>query len=531
MAERNSETGRQDPAGGGVARERLLLRLQPLRRMSAAARYVCATAFIVLAFAARLVVPGEFAAFPFTFLIFLPAVVLAALLFGRGTGFYATILSALLATDFLRTAFSELRVTVALVGFVGVGAFISTVLEALSITVERLAESEQRFRRFLENAPQPMWLLRPDGTIEYLNAAFRSYAGFTAMPSLEGWIEAVHPDDHEEFLALRRRALRDGVAWHCEVRLRRAAEDAWRWHAADVKPLHRDDGSIFAWVGSSIDIHELRRLNQELEARVAERSAELRKSEDALAEARKMEAIGRSAGTIAHDYNNILQAVIGNLILIDRRTGQDPRLKKLVENALAGAERGERLAQELLAFARRQKLEPEPIEVNAAITDLRELLVRTLPAEIELRTEFAKGLPPAMADLGQLERALLNLVLNGRDAMLPEGGVLTILTGLGTPADLRGEFVQIAVRDTGHGMLPEVRERAFEPFFSTKPRGSGTGLGLSQVYGFARQSGGTVALDTVPGDGTTIRLFLPVAAPSPAAATAIPETVGEPRRA
>jgi signal transduction histidine kinase len=266
---------------------------------------------------------------------------------------------------------------------------------------------------------------------------------------------------------------------------------------------------------------ELRRLNESLERRVAERARELRERDQALLEARKLEALGRSTGMIAHDFNNIMTAAIGNLTLLERRVKTDPRLLKLAAEARHAVERGERMAQQLLAFAGKQRLEPRPVDVNAAVRGIEDLLVRTLGREIRLRKALAPDLRPALADLDQLERALLNLVTNARDAMRPQaGGVLSIETenvqlapGEIASADelAPGPYVRLTVRDTGTGMPPEVREHAFEPFFTTKPAGAGTGLGLSMVYGFAHQSKGWLTIDSAEGKGTAVNVYLPQA--------------------
>jgi signal transduction histidine kinase len=261
-------------------------------------------------------------------------------------------------------------------------------------------------------------------------------------------------------------------------------------------------------------------LNETLEARVAERTAALRSSEAALAQAQKMEAVGRLTGGIAHDFNNLLTAVVGNLELLQLRVADDERGLRLAGAAFQAAMRGARLTSQLLAFSRTQKLSLKATDINAILRGMDELLARTVGPLIELRLLPEPAIRPALADANQLELALLNLTINARDAM-PEGGRLTIATGRQVIAlseggdgefDLRpGRYAVVSVADTGTGMPPEVLARAMEPFFTTKAIGQGTGLGLSQVYGIARQSGGDLRIESFPGRGTTVRILLPEA--------------------
>jgi CheY-like chemotaxis protein len=227
-----------------------------------------------------------------------------------------------------------------------------------------------------------------------------------------------------------------------------------------------------------------------------------------------MEAIGQLTGGIAHDFNNLLTAVVGSLDLLLRRTDEE-KVRKLARNALRAAERGADLTTQLLAFSRRQRLSPTPVQPNEVITGMGDLLGRAIGSHIEIETRLDPDLWLALADPTQLEVMLLNLAINARDAM-PAGGRLIITTRnlARVPAALAGElepgaYVEIAVIDTGVGMAPSVLAKAFEPFFTTKPLGKGTGLGLAQLYGFAKQSGGTARIDSEEGKGTTVTIFLP----------------------
>src|SRR5947207_86849 len=279
---------------------------------------------------------------------------------------------------------------------------------------------------------------------------------------------------------------------------------------------------------------QLEALNAELERRVAERTAELaqtnadlerrveertREREAALAqvhEMQKVESLGQLTGGVAHDFNNLLMAVLGNLDLLRKYTGDDPKLRRLIDGAIQGAERGATLTKRMLAFARRQELKPETVNVPSLVDSMVEMLRRSLGPGIEIVTDFAPDVPATRVDPNQLELALLNLGLNARDAMETDGKLTisarceTIRTGEvpGLPA---GEYVCIAERDTGHGMDETTLKRATEPFFTTKGAGRGTGLGLSMVYGLVAQSGGGMRITSQVGAGTTVELWLPVA--------------------
>jgi signal transduction histidine kinase len=264
----------------------------------------------------------------------------------------------------------------------------------------------------------------------------------------------------------------------------------------------------------ALDSRTLVRANRTLSAEMAERE----KAEAALRQSQKMEAIGRLTGGIAHDFNNMLAIVLGSLDLLVRRyPNADPGLLKFADNAMAGAKRAAALTQRLLAFSRLQPLNPKPADIAKSMNDMSDLLRRTLGENIVVETVAAGGLWRAHIDVAQLETAILNLAINARDAM-PSGGRLTIETA-NTYIDRSyaaegedvspGQYVMVAITDTGTGILPEVLSQVFEPFFTTKPQGLGTGLGLSQVHGFIKQSGGHIRIYSEIGHGTTIKLYLP----------------------
>ena len=243
-------------------------------------------------------------------------------------------------------------------------------------------------------------------------------------------------------------------------------------------------------------------------------------AEGVLREAQKMQAIGQLTGGIAHDFNNLLTVILGNLHFVQNKPGDEAKLKIHVERATWAAQRGAALTRQLLAFARKQPLAPAAIDLAAAMPDLVPLLRRTLGEHIDVRYVETAGLWPAMADAAQLESAVLNLALNARDAM-PNGGRLTIELAnkvldedyaRGHAEVSAGDYAMLAVSDTGHGMTPEIVARVFEPFFTTKRDGQGTGLGLAMVFGFVKQSNGHVKVYSEPGEGTTVRIYLPRAA-------------------
>nr|WP_295370341.1 response regulator [uncultured Sphingosinicella sp.] len=256
--------------------------------------------------------------------------------------------------------------------------------------------------------------------------------------------------------------------------------------------------------------HDLAAANDRLTAEIAERE----RAEARLLQAQKMEAVGQLTGGIAHDFNNLLTAVIGSLDLLLRRS-EDEKARRLAKNALQAAERGAQLTAQLLAFSRRQRLSPAPLHPNEIVSGMGDLLARSIGAHVRVETRLDPTLWKALADPTQLELMLLNLAINARDAM-PAGGRLTIATQNVEPVPPQlaselspGQYVAISVSDTGTGMSPSVLARAFEPFFTTKEQGKGTGLGLAQLYGFAKQSGGTARIESREGEGTTVTLYLP----------------------
>lgn len=274
----------------------------------------------------------------------------------------------------------------------------------------------------------------------------------------------------------------------------------------------------------------LEKRNAELQREMAERA----RAEDTLRQVQKMDAVGRLSGGIAHDFNNLLQSVSGNFELIRRVSDNGSRVRLWAEAGLRSADRGAKLTAQLLAFSRAQQIEAKPLIVSDLIFRLHELLIRTLGPLIDIFLDLDSDRVPVLADATQLEMAVLNLAINARDAM-PNGGKLTIATravDILSDAELqRGQYVELSVTDTGAGMPPDVVSHAFDPFYTTKETGKGTGLGLSQVYGMARQGGGTARIESEPGRGTVVRVWLPrTTAPVASPASLLPREADRPAR-
>ncbi len=410
-------------------------------------------------------------------------------------------------------------------------ALVEAVAEITWDAVGRLAalsalrESEAKFRAITNSVDQMIWSTRPDGYHDYFNDRWYEYTG-VPYGSTDGelWNGIFHPEDQARSIAAWSHSLATGEPYHIEYRLRHVS-GVYRWVLGRAQPVRDDQGRITRWFGTCTDIQEivdarevLSRSRVELEHAVEARTRELLAAQDQLRQAQKMEAVGQLTGGIAHDFNNMLAVVIGALDLLERRMARGERdITRYVVAARDGAERAAALVRRLLAFSRRSTLEPRTIDVNAMVRGMIDLLNRTLGESVQVETWLAADLGNARVDPGQLENAILNLGVNARDAM-PRGGRLTIATvnrqlsqdqaaRLGVDA---GDYVEIAVSDSGMGMPPAVLERAFDPFFTTKDVGKGTGLGLSQVFGFVRQSGGHVTIDSAENQGTTVRMLLPL---------------------
>jgi PAS domain S-box-containing protein len=373
---------------------------------------------------------------------------------------------------------------------------------------QELRLAEQRQAAIIESLPIVLYLEEIDADPripKFVSGNFQAVTGYAfediqSAPAL--WAERLHPEDRERALeALGAR--RSGEALAVEYRWQCA--DGQYKHFLDQAVLLRDSfGNPVEFAGTLLDVT----VRKELESQ--------------LTQARKMDAIGQLTGGIAHDFNNLLAAVLGGLGMIERRLPLSEDQAKIVGMTKHAAEQGAELVKHLLAFARRQKLEPASIQIPRLAQSVTSLLAHTLGGMVELQWKLADDVSPVYADAAQLELAVMNLIINARDAM-PEGGIVTvaaegreIVEQIGRTGLKPGHYVVIGVGDTGCGIAPEMIEQVLEPFFTTKPVGKGTGLGLSMVYGFAQQSGGEVRVDSELGRGTCVEIWLPRAPESEA---------------
>ncbi len=386
-----------------------------------------------------------------------------------------------------------------------------------------VTESEARFRAIADTAPVLIWVTGPDRARAFVNQAYVAYYGATYEEALTAaWQDVLHPDDFERIVQESLAGEATGEPFSLEARYRRY-DGEYRWLKSFSRPRLDPRGRVVGFVGVAFDISDarraetdLKRINELLEERVGDALAEKARAEADLMHAQRMEAVGRLTGGVAHDFNNLLTVVIGALDMMLKAPEDTARLKKLGTAALAAARRGEGLTHQLLAFSRRQALRPEAVDLNDLIRDGEPLLKRAVGDSIAFETRFRRGGARVRVDVGQFEAALLNLLVNARDALAErKHGKITVKTHscameAGSVPDLpTGRYVCVSVQDNGSGMDAATVARVFEPFFTTKPVGKGTGLGLSQVYGFARQSGGGVEVKSAPGKGTEIRLYLP----------------------
>ncbi len=393
------------------------------------------------------------------------------------------------------------------------------------IAQEILRTSEAQFRALAQAMPNHVWTARPDGQLDWFNDRVYEYSGMTPG-SLDGerWSRLVHPDERASVIELWRAALAAGAPYEAQFRIR-SVNGIYRWHLSRGFPMRSAHDVIMGWVGSNTDIEDqkiaaqaLADVNATLEQRVSERTGQLMQAEEALRQSQKMEAVGQLTGGIAHDFNNLLQGILGALDVIKRRIaeGRIGDIDRFLNGALDSASRAATLTHRLLAFSRRQPVDPRPVEINRLVGTVEELLRRSLGENVNLRVAAGEDLWLVRCDANQLENALLNLSINARDAM-PDGGTMTIDTAnkvldanQARQRDVTaGEYVCLRVIDTGVGMTPSVKARAFDPFYTTKPIGKGTGLGLSMIYGFVRQSEGSVTIDSEFGKGTTVEICLP----------------------
>jgi PAS domain S-box-containing protein len=501
-----------------------------------------------------------------------------------------------------------------------------------------LQESEAEFRMLARAMPNQAWAARADGALYWFNERVQEYTGRTpAELAGEAWHEVVHPADLPLSLAAWTSSLASGEAYECEMRIRRAADGAYRWFLSRALPVRDEAGNIVRWVGTNTDVQEqktaadkLAHLNESLEMEVQSRTADrdrmwrlstdlmliaefnsmivainpawssvlgrmeadtlgqeflrfvhpedldatlqelgrleaglttlrfenryrhrdgsyrliswtavptdglvhaigrdisqekaardaLLRSEQALLQSQKMESIGKLTGGVAHDFNNVLQIISGNLQLLQLAVGDNPLALRRLETSSAAVDRGAKLSSQLLAFARRQPLKPLVTDLGRLLRSMDELLRRAIGETIDAEIIVGGGLWHTLIDPNQLENVLINIAINARDAMAGQGKLTielsnAMLDDAYAAQNLEvdaGQYVLLAISDTGHGMDAATAERIFEPFFTTKREGEGTGLGLSMAYGFVKQSGGHIKVYSEPGQGSTFKIYLP----------------------
>jgi PAS domain S-box-containing protein len=375
---------------------------------------------------------------------------------------------------------------------------------------QQLLESERRYRRLIESVVDyAIFQLDPNGIVSTWNVGAARAKGYQPEEII-GQHFSVFYGEEDRKAGVPRRALEKAAAEG------RFEAEGWRyrkdgskfWASVVIDPIFDDDRTLLGYAKVTRDITERLHAQQALKT-----------AQEQLAASQKMEAVGQLSGGIAHDFNNLMMIVLGNLETAQRyaKTTQAPGLQRALNNATRGAQRASALTSRLLAFSRRQPLDPKPLAVNKFLTGAVEFMQRSLGETIEVEAVGGAGLWQIEIDPNHLESALVNLAINARDAM-PDGGKLTIEAAnvyadeqytRGSPELSPGQYVAICVSDTGTGLSPDIINRAFEPFFTTKEAGQGTGLGLSQVYGFVKQSGGHVKIYSEVDQGTTIKMYFP----------------------
>ncbi|WP_066824460.1 hybrid sensor histidine kinase/response regulator [Sphingomonas mali] len=393
---------------------------------------------------------------------------------------------------------------------------------------ESLRQSEEQFRLLVQSVTDyAIYRLDPEGHVASWNSGAERIKGYTPAEIIGSHFSRFYTEEDrlagepERAMSIAREHGRFAAeGW-------RVRKNGTRFRASVVlDPIRDDKGKLIGFAKVTRDVSEREDAQRKLDL-----------AREALFQSQKMEAIGQLTGGVAHDFNNLLMAILSSLTLLERRVSRDASTQRLIDNARQGAERGAALTQRMLAFARRQELNPEPVDVPELVRGMNDLLQRTLGPSHPIGLQFPLSLPWVLADANQLEMALLNLAVNARDAM-PDGGAISITASEATVEDRAieglapGRYVKLAVIDTGTGMDAATLARATEPFFTTKGVGKGTGLGLSMIHGLAEQMKGELVLRSMVGHGTTAELWLPVTDIRRGAASAPtppPEKIDQPR--
>jgi PAS domain S-box-containing protein len=410
-------------------------------------------------------------------------------------------------------------------------------LRQLNATLEqRVAERTLERDRLWRSSQDAFVVAALDGTYLSVSPAHERLLGWKEEEAVaKPVLDRVHPDDLERTVAEFGKLAAGTPSRGFENRMRHK-DGSWRWMSWTAGV---DDGRIYAVArdvtADKARAEEIAAVNRQLVAQIEERE----RMEETLRRMQRLEAVGQLTSGVAHDFNNLLTVVLGNTVFIKRgimAAGLDGKLVERLDHVRTAAERGATLTAQLLAFSRRQRLEARPVDLNATVSTMRDLLQTSVGSRVRLRMALDEALRRALVDPTQIELVMLNLAINARDAM-EGGGCLTVETANVRLGEAKrpeqppaGEYVMVAVADTGSGMAPEVAAKAFEPFFTTKPVGKGSGLGLAQVYGFAKQSGGGVSIETAPGEGTVVKVYLPGAPPAEAEEDEAPGPCREPTR-
>jgi PAS domain S-box-containing protein len=431
--------------------------------------------------------------------LLLSSAVLVTLLLTLGI---ASFISPLLSRD--TGEFESLHLTLAVRGLVGLVLLfdIYTIYQQLQIhrIRQESGQREELFRLISENAADMIAVVTADGHRLYNSPAYQRILGYSSEElKTTSSFEQIHPDDLQRVQEAASQARISGVARSMEYRMHHK-DGTWRVLESTARTVRNEKGEVEKLVIVNRDVSERSKLEEQFR------------------QAQKMEAVGRLSGGVAHDFNNLLAVIIGYAEFLQEQLDPENTLRGGVDEILKAGKRAASLTRQLLAFSRQQVLDPKVLDLNSVVSDLGELLRRSIGEDIELTTRLTPELARLKADQGQLEQVLMNLVVNARDAM-PQGGKLVIQTQniVMDQAFVRrypypvqpGPYVCLTVTDGGIGMDAETKARAFEPFFTTKEEGKGTGLGLSTVYGVVKQSGGYIDIDSAPGAGATFRIYLP----------------------
>ncbi|OIQ70076.1 blue-light-activated protein [mine drainage metagenome] len=378
-----------------------------------------------------------------------------------------------------------------LIGF----ANITRDLTARQAAEDELRRSEQQFRRLVQSVTDyAIFLLDPQGRVSSWNSGAQKIKGYRPNEIIGRHFGVFYTaDDQQQGEPAR--------ALDLAVQNGKYEKEGWRvrkngdvfWANVVIDPVYDEDGSLVGFAKVTRDMTDAKKAQIEVE-----------RTREALLQSQKMEAVGQLTGGVAHDFNNLLTAILGGLEIVQRRLRPDANIAPLLENAIQAALRGRALTQRMLAFARRQNLKPEAVEVSALVRGMTDLLQRTLGPLVAIQTDLPAGLDTVMADENHLELAILNLAMNARDATVDGGTIRIAARAADAAGDKSGhrKFVCLSVTDDGAGMDAATLSRAMEPFFTTKDVGKGTGLGLSMVHGFAQQSGGYLTIESQPGIGT-----------------------------